>query len=273
MTRMMVDGAHYEVRSGGHGPAVLLIHGFTGRGADWGPFLPALRAAHTTIVVDLLGHGRSDAPTDPARHAVKRQASDLATILRRLDAAPAAVVGYSFGARIALRIAIDHPDVVRSLILESPSAGFGHPAERKARRAAEEELVRHIQEDGLAAFIETWESAPLFAAERRLPPKVRERIHAGRLRNRPEGLIASLLGAGQGVMTPMHDRLGAVTAPTLVVAGSLDPVGLERSRVVADGIPGARLVVLHDHGHAAHREAPALFRHFLIDHLDTRSDA
>ena len=76
MTRMATaDGTTYEVRAGGPPnagrPPVMFLHGFTGRGADWSPFLRPIRAAgHPTIVVDLLGHGRSDAPTDPARHAI-----------------------------------------------------------------------------------------------------------------------------------------------------------------------------------------------------------
>jgi 2-succinyl-6-hydroxy-2,4-cyclohexadiene-1-carboxylate synthase len=272
MTRMLVDGARYEVREGGRGPAILLIHGFTGRGANWAPFLRGLRRTNRAIVVDLLGHGDSDAPADPTRHALERQAADLAEILRRLDAVPAAVVGYSFGARVALQLALDHPAAVRMLFLASPSAGIVDARERARRRTAERELVRHIEADGLPAFIETWEAAPLFAPEGRLSPEVRARIHAGRLRNRPEGLIASLLGAGQGVMTPLHDRLGEIKVPTVILAGSADETGLARARVVNDAIPQARLIVLHGHGHAPHREAPILFRDLLIDQIATWSD-
>ena len=108
MSRVEVDGVRYEVRAGGTGPGLLLLHGFTGRSAMWAPFLPMLRRHMTTIQVDLLGHGRSDSPTDPARHAVERQAADLAAILRRprTRTGPVAVLGYSFGARVALALAL-----------------------------------------------------------------------------------------------------------------------------------------------------------------------
>ncbi len=273
MTRMLVDGARYEVREGGDGPPVLLLHGFTGRGSNWAPFLRGLRRTSRAIVVDLLGHGDSDAPTDPARHALDRQAADLAGILGRLDAAPATVVGYSFGARVALQLAVDHPDMVRMLFLVSPSAGIADARERAKRRTAERELARHIEADGVPAFVETWEAAPLFAAERRLPDEARARIHASRLRNRPEGLVGSLLGAGQGVMTPLHDRLGSIGVPTVILAGSADETGLTRARAVNDAITQARLIVLHGHGHAPHRESPVLFRDLLIDQIATWSDA
>lgn len=271
MTRMVVDGTRFEIRTGGTGPAVLLIHGFTGRGADWGPFLPTIRdAGRMTIVVDLLGHGRTDAPADPAGHAIELQAAALAAILRRLDAAPAVVVGYSMGARVALRMALTESDVVAGMVLESPSAGIADDAARATRLAADRALADRLEHDGLETFLRAWEATPLFAAERRLPMRRRERIHRERAQNRVAGLAGSLRGAGQGAMEPFHARLREIACPTLVIAGALDPIGAERARTVAAGIPGARLETLAHGGHAPHRERPADFRRLLIDQLTAR---
>jgi 2-succinyl-6-hydroxy-2,4-cyclohexadiene-1-carboxylate synthase len=264
VTRLRVDGASYEVGTGGDGPALLLIHGFTGRGADWAPFLPALRRVAATISVDLLGHGNSDSPTDPARHAVERQAADMASILRQLGMAPADVLGYSLGARVALRMAVAEPDVVARLVLESPSAGIADTAARAGRRAADEQLAEIPDREGIEAFVDRWENLPLFAPERALPARHRARLHAARLRNRPEGLAASLRGAGQGAMEPLRDCLPSVTAPTLVVAGALDEAGADRARTIAAGIPGARLAIMEGVGHAPHREAPDRFALLLL---------
>jgi pimeloyl-ACP methyl ester carboxylesterase len=60
-------------------------------------------------------------------------------------------------------------------------------------------------------------------------------------------------------MSPMHDRLAGIRAPTLVVCGALDPVRA-RAEFVASRIPGARLVVIGGAGHAPHLESPARFR-------------
>jgi 2-succinyl-6-hydroxy-2,4-cyclohexadiene-1-carboxylate synthase len=261
------DGVRYAVRSNGAGPAVVLLHGFTGSGADWGPFLPALERLTTTVTVDLLGHGGSDAPADPARHAVERQAADLAAILVAAGLAPAHVVGYSFGARIALRLALDAPELVRSLVLESPSAGIVDAAERAARRASDETLARVAEEEGIAAFVERWEALPLFAAERAGLPEARARLHAARLANDPRGLATSLRGAGQGTMAPLLPVLGRITVPATVITGALDPTGQPRARVVAGAIPGTRLSVVPGVGHAPHREAPALVARELAVHL------
>jgi 2-succinyl-6-hydroxy-2,4-cyclohexadiene-1-carboxylate synthase len=268
VTAMTVDDARYEVRSAGDGPPILFIHGFTGRGADWSPILPAVHAAgYATIIVDLLGHGRSDAPADPGRHAIERQASDVATILRGLEAAPAVVVGYSLGARVALRMAVAERDVVAGLFLESPSAGIADPSERATRNAADHELAARLEHDGLEAFLRAWEANPLFAGEHRLSARRRDHIHQARQRNTVHGLAASLRGAGQGAMETLHDRLRTITVPTLVVAGALDPVGAARARAVADAIPSADILTLPHRGHAPHREAPAAYGRLLIDQL------
>jgi 2-succinyl-6-hydroxy-2,4-cyclohexadiene-1-carboxylate synthase len=272
MTRIHIDGASYEVRTGGGGPPLLLIHGFTGRGSDWAPFLPGLQRSASTITVDLLGHGDADSPAEPARHAVERQAADLAAILRRIGGAPAAVVGYSMGARVALRMAVASGGVVARLMLESPSAGIEDPDDRLARREADEQLAHVLENGGIEAFVKRWESLPLFASERTLPAEVRARLHAARLRNRPEGLAASLRGAGQGSMEPLAARLGRVAVPTMVVAGELDETGRLRAEAVAAAIPNARFVIVEGVGHAAHREAPDRFEALLLDFV-ARSSA
>lgn len=267
MTQVTADGACYNVRVEGSGPPLLLIHGFTGRGSNWAPLLTELRRVATTVVVDLLGHGNSDSPTDPERHAVERQAADMAAILRRLRLAPATVMGYSMGARVALRLAVSTPNVVSRLILESPSAGIADPDIRSARRASDEELAQLAERDGIAAFVARWESLPIFASEQSLPSEVRTRHHAERLRCRPHALAASLRGAGQAAMEPLHGRLGSVAAPTLVIAGELDDVGLPRAESIARGIRGGELAVVSDAGHAPHREQPAAVTGLVLDFL------
>lgn len=269
MTRVLVNGVRLEVRALGEGPPVLLVHGLTGRGAIWSGLARTLRRrGHRTIVVDLLGHGRSDAPCDPARYAVERQAADLAALLERLGAGPADLIAYSMGARVALRLAVDHPAAIRRLVLESPSAGIADPAEREARRARDEATAALLEREGMDAFAAEWEAQPIFASQAALPFAARARLRADRLRNRPSGLAANLRGAGQGTAQALHDRLGAVASPTLVVAGALDPSGLTRAQVVAAGIRGTRLAVVAGAGHAPHLERPAIFNRLVGEFLD-----
>ena len=266
MSRLDVDGLRWEVRARGAGTPLLLIHGFTGRGTSWAGHAAAFARSFRVIVVDLPGHGRT-ATGDASRMTVERTADDLAAILRRLGAAPADVVGYSLGARIALRLAIAHPDVVRRLVLESPSPGIADTVARDERRAADEALADRIERDGIPAFVAEWEAQPIFATQAALPAARAARIRAIRLANRPDGLAASLRGAGQGAMEPLADRLGEVRAPTLVIAGALDDRARPRAESVAAGIPGARLAIVDGSGHTPHDERPARFRRLALDFL------
>jgi 2-succinyl-6-hydroxy-2,4-cyclohexadiene-1-carboxylate synthase len=271
MTRIALDGAELEVEATGRGPAVLALHGFTGTARTWVSLAAALLDQRRVIAPDLLGHGRSAAPADPARYALERQADDLAALLAALDAVPADVVGYSMGARLALVLALRHPSVVRGLILESPSAGVHDATERARRRAADEALAGQLERDGLASFVETWEAQPLFASQSALPDDLWARLRTERLAHDPRGLAASLRGAGQGVMVPLHDRLAVVDCPALVIAGALDPVGLKRAGEVAAGLPAGRLEVVPDAGHAPHLEQPEAFLRLAGEHLAVTS--
>jgi len=254
--------------SGNRGnPALLLLHGFTGTGSIWAAFAAGLRRhGFRTIAPDLPGHGRSSMAGETASASVERTADDLARHLTRGAAAPAGVVGYSLGARVALRLAIAHPEVVSGLVLESPSAGIADDAEREARRRADDQLAADIVRDGLEAFIDRWEQSPIFATHQRLNPRVARAQREFRLRNTAEGLALSLRSAGQGSMQPLHDRLGEIYVPTLVITGALDPAR-PRAELVAAGIPDARLAVVSGAGHTPHLERPDAFRRLVIDFL------
>ncbi len=220
MTRVAGPGAALEVDISGTGPAVLALHGFTGSARTWDQLADTLRDQRRVIAPDLLGHGRSDAPTDPSRYALEAQADDLAGLVTALGAVPADVVGYSMGARLALVLALRHPSIVRGLVLESPSTGIADADERARRHAADEILATRLERDGLAAFVDAWEAQPLFASQSVLPDETRARLRSVRLAHDPLGLAASLRGAGQGAMAPLDDHLGTIGCPALVHGGS-----------------------------------------------------
>lgn len=273
MTGLMLDGRRWEVLARGTGRPLLLLHGFTGRGAAWGAHATAFARSFRTIVVDLPGHGRTGIHPDVARNGVERTADDLALLLERLGAVPSSVLGYSLGARVALRLAVTHPETVARLVLESPSAGLASAAERAARRRADAALARSLERDGIEAFVAAWERQPIFAGQAALPPRRAARLRRLRLRNDAAGLAASLRAAGQGAMEPLHGRLRAVRVPTLVIAGALDPVGRARAEVVAAGVPDARLAIVDGAGHMPHEERPLRFRGLVLDFLQEGSAA
>jgi 2-succinyl-6-hydroxy-2,4-cyclohexadiene-1-carboxylate synthase len=115
--------------------------------------------------------------------------------------------------------------------------------------------------------VTTWERNPVFASHAALAPAVVARQRAIRLSNDPTSLAASLRGAGQGTMEPLHDRLGTIRAPTLVIAGALDDRGRLRATQVAEGISGARLAIIDGAGHTPHLEQPLRFRRLALEFL------
>jgi 2-succinyl-6-hydroxy-2,4-cyclohexadiene-1-carboxylate synthase len=269
-----VAGLRWAVQAAGSGPALLLLHGFTGSGRSWegGLAEAASDSGFRVIAPDLPGHGGTAwraggaGPDEPSRAAIERVADDLAELLRVLGHDRAHVVGYSMGARVALRLAISHPAHVRSLVLEAPSAGIEDAAERAARRAADDALARALERDGIESFVNAWERTPVLAGEARLGPVTRAALREIRLSHDPAGLAASLRAAGQGAMEPLHGRLAEVTAPTLVVVGADDPVR-DRAAAVAAGVPVARLAVIDGAAHAPHLEAPDAFCRLVLDFL------
>jgi 2-succinyl-6-hydroxy-2,4-cyclohexadiene-1-carboxylate synthase len=281
--RLQVAGMTWTVRVVGRGHPVLFLHGFSGSGLSWAG-IAGLGSRIRAIVPDLPGHGATgwegsaepdagtgaagtgDGPSDRRpRASVERTADDLAAIVARLGAERVDVVGYSMGARIALRLAVAHPEVVGRLVLEAPSAGIADPAARAERAAADAGRARLVVE-GIEAFATRWEAEPVLAGEAALPADARARQAAIRRSHAPLGLAASLVYAGQGAMEPLHARLAAVTAPTLVVAGADDPARA-RAEEVAAAIPGARLVLVPGAGHAPHLERPDRFHALLFEFL------
>jgi 2-succinyl-6-hydroxy-2,4-cyclohexadiene-1-carboxylate synthase len=245
------------VRCAGDGQPLLLLHGFAGSGALWTPLVPALVAQGWHVIApDLLGHGASDAPSDPARYAAREQAADLAALLETLRIASCSVLGYSMGGRLALHFTLEYPERVSTLVLESASPGLADPAERAARRQADEALAQAIEERGMDWFASYWENLPLFASRRQQGAERSAHLRAQWSAQRPHGLAASLRGFGTGTMPPLWERLGAIQAPTLLIAGALDPKYVAIARAMAERIPHSRLVVVPEAGHTVHLERP-----------------
>jgi 2-succinyl-6-hydroxy-2,4-cyclohexadiene-1-carboxylate synthase len=243
----------------GDGPALVLVHGFTGSTRTWEPFTDALARRWRVVAVDLPGHGRSPVPSRPEDARLPRVADALVAVLDRLGLERADWLGYSLGGRAALHVALAHPARVGRLVLESASPGIADPAARAALAADDEALAASLERDGLAAFVDRWTAQPLFASQARLPADVRARERAGRLAQSAAGLAAALRAMGVGTQEPLLERLPALRAPTLLVAGAEDRAYCEHAAAMAARLPDARTAVVPGAGHTVHLESPAAF--------------
>lgn len=215
----------------------MLLHGFTQTGASWEPVA-----------------GRLDGDVACPDLDCARGLWHAAAVAAR--AGPAAYVGYSMGGRVALHLALAHPEVVERLVLVSATAGIDDPAERAARHAEDEARARRIEDEGVDAFLDAWLAQPMFATLEEPGPRCRDAAV----------LTAALRTCGTGSQEPLWDRLGEIAAPTLVVAGERDAKFVALGERLAAGIPGARLVVVEGAGHALHLERPEVLADLLLSH-------
>ena len=132
----------------GTGAPLALLHGFTGAGSSFDHLRDALGARFRVTAPDLPGHGASAAATG-WDHALEE-------LRGALPREPFFLAGYSLGARLALAFALQHPEAVPAVVLESGSPGIDDPGERARRRADDEELAEFVSNAGVAAFIARW---------------------------------------------------------------------------------------------------------------------
>ncbi len=268
MSRIELNGSKYNVEIEGNGPAILLVHGFTGSASTWKTSRDYL-SGMTTIAPDLLGHGDSDCPPERDRHSMPAAVDDLVCLIRKLSFGRVIVLGYSMGGRLAMHLALRAPEIVEALVLESTSAGIESRQERLARATSDEQLADEIERDGIAAFVARWEALPLFASQVNLPAAARESLRRQRLKQSPHGLASSLRGMSVGFQESLWTRLSELSMPELIIAGALDRKYCDIARTMSEAVPDARLSIIPDAGHAVHLERPSAFwqtvRTFLAD--------
>jgi 2-succinyl-6-hydroxy-2,4-cyclohexadiene-1-carboxylate synthase len=225
---------------------LVLLHGFTQTRQSWRRTVAALGGRYRALAPDLPGHGQA-AERRPASFAA------CAAYVRALAGERCVLAGYSMGGRIALHTALAVPGLVDRLVLIGASPGLADPAEREARRRADDALADRIEAIGVTAFAEEWGAQALFAGQ---DERVAAAAHADRLRNTPQGLAAALRGLGTGVMAPLWDRLPQLAIPVTLVVGERDAKFREIAERMAAALPDARLHMVEGAGHAVQLDRP-----------------
>ena len=165
------------------------------------------------------------------------------------------LAGYSMGARLALGLALRHPDRIEKLVLASGTAGLEDARERASRVAEDERLARSIEKDGVPAFIQKWEQHPTLASLRPYAAQLRPE----RLSHTASGLASALRQLGTGAQPSYWNKLAALKVPVLVLAGVDDAKFLALGRRMHKLFPDSELRELSNCGHAPHLERPEAF--------------
>lgn len=220
----------------------------------------------------------ADSPTsDPASHPTSHSVADplasmgavcdrVAAIVRLVAAAEGApvLVGYSMGGRIAAETMVRHPGLpLAGLVLESAGLGPADDAARAALARRNGEWAARLREGGVAAFMDWWETLPLFASQRELPPATRAAIRIGREAHGAETLARSLEAWGAHHQAAESETVAALAQmrvadrPVLYLAGSRDEkYAALAARVRAAGLPA---MLVEGAGHNVHLEKPEVF--------------
>ena len=258
-------GAELAYSIEGEGPeTVLLVMGLGARAADWGTSFPAaLAARHRVVRFDNRGVGRSSRA--PAGYSLSDLADDAVAVLDAVGAARAHVVGVSMGGMIAQLLALEHVARVERLVLLSTHHG-GRALERShpdALRLFDPAtlLAGSRDPEGAMRHAIAVITAPGFV--QRAPDCVDELVgNALRAPTHPAVYFAQF----QAILaSDRSERVRDITVPTLVVHGTEDKlIPPSNGRMLAEKIPGARLVMLEQCGHMPMHEQPeALTAHVL----------
>lgn len=241
---------------------VVLLHGLGSCGDDWGLQLPALLPSYDVLAPDLRGQGQSPMPS--GWPTIEAMAADVWLLLDTLRIQSAHVVGLSLGGAVALQMAVDAPERVRSLVavntfarLRTPRGGTGRMINRLwlAATGRMDELGRRV-------------AAGLFPHPNQ---DALRSVAAARLAGNPRECYLKLMAAV--ARFDLRDRLSGIRAPTLVVAGEQDAtVPFECKLELAERIVSARLERIPGSGHATPLDQPSRFNAVIVGFLESVED-
>lgn len=256
---------NYEVS--GQGQDVVLVHGLgLSSMKTWVQQVAELSKHFRVHTYDVRGFGGSDNPG--GKFSVQQHAYDLYALLTTLGLKHAVLVGFSMGGWISQQFALDHPEMVKALVLSCTTSGLRPEG---ARRFVER-----------AAMVEDQGTAPLAEEQ------IRNTFAAESLRDQPELIDfyrrnfldmeennpASYAAMFRALTVPSWTaQLGRIHCPTLVVCGDADK-GITRGNTPTDaaevlhqGIPRSRLEVIAQGGHYAHLERPAEWNAMIVSFI------
>jgi pimeloyl-ACP methyl ester carboxylesterase len=258
----------------GAGEPLLLIMGLAADSTAWMFQVPEFAEKYRTIVFDNRGVGRSSKPAGP--YSIHEMADDAAALLDVLHVQRAHVVGVSMGGMIAQELALRHPERVHGLVLACTYPEPDADIERN-RRFSVQQLGGSIT-DGGDVQIDLKAINPMDFLQQLLPLVFNQEFIANEL---PKLLqvfsgalqygfsMEAILGQVGAVMNhKATDRLGKITAPTLVITGDADRlIPPANSDILAKGIPGAKLVKIPGGSHGFNFETPEVFNRAVLEFL------
>ena len=250
---------HVEVGEG-RGPYLLLVHGICSSRAQWRPNLAGLSESCRPVVVELLGHGRSEGPDEPEPYRVAAYIDRFEAIRRSLGAERWAICGQSFGAGLTLGYALAHPERILGQAFTNSNSALAvrHDGAREAQRLAR---LAGFEGRGRGAL----EAMPFYPKRSgRLAPDVEAEL----LR---DAELISLRGVAQALRytspdLSVADRFGETRVPTLLVNGRREKTFQPARDAALAALPCLEVVDLEG-GHPVNLDCPEGFNAAVRDFL------
>jgi 3-oxoadipate enol-lactonase len=261
MAKAKINGVELAYTDEGRGTPLLLIHAFPLNKSMWETQARAFKASYRVITIDLRGHGKSEAPL--WRYTMEQFADDLCGLLDHLGVGKAVLGGLSMGGYALFAFYRKYPDRATALVLADTKAGVDTP-EGKAGRYA---MAQKLSKEGIGTVEEAMLPRLLSPGTLRTQSPIVEQVRQ-MIRSTPvSGIVGDLMA-----MTDREDALPLlprITCPTLVVVGEQDQATPPaESRLIAESIPGAHLVIIPRAGHLANLEEPEAFNRALLRFLE-----
>ena len=264
MPTALINGVNIYYESHGSGPPLVFAYGLGGNTGEWAGQIPALSERFRFIIWDPRGHGQSESPPNRDQYSLQISAEDLNGLLDHLGIDKAYVGGLSMGGGISTRFAIAHPERVAALLIIDSASASGLPMspEMRAMRQRTIELAETRGMDAVADYC--IDANPNLKTQAEAGPEAREGLRQMFLGLNPNGYANTI----RAMLDPDFptERLSEITAPTLVLAGELDPAR-EPAYLVHTKVSGSQFVVIPGAGHLSNLDKPEEFNSHILEFL------
>jgi pimeloyl-ACP methyl ester carboxylesterase len=234
-----------QIEVDGQGEPVVFVHGLGGTSNTFSAMLESF-AGFRCIRPDLPGSGRSPRPFEAL--SIEAMAAAIVDVLKIVAGAPAHIVAHSMGTLVAQHVAVEAPEIVRSLTLFGPIV---EPAEAARRRLRERAQIARGQ--GMVAVADAVAAAGLSSSTRGSSPVTLAFVRESHMRQDPEGFAQSC----EALADAKGADLRLIRCPVLIATGDEDaiaPPGVAQG--LADRLKGARLKIFDRCGHWTPLERP-----------------
>jgi pimeloyl-ACP methyl ester carboxylesterase len=233
------------IEQGAGDEAVIFVHGYSGALGNWRELLYRLPREYHAYAFDLRGHGQSD---KPGSYQLTEFAEDIYAFSRELGIGQFTYVGHSLGGKIGYQFAMDHPEMLKAMVLAAPAPAHDFIPPDQQASFIDMVISSFGSPEGLRGFFEQTSKPP---SEELMNELINDAMAADP--------AAKEECAVWWIATNLEPQLGDITIPTLIVAGAKDDLPIDWERRYANAIKRCRFEVWEDDGHFLPQESPQKF--------------